>query len=1157
MIKRLIAAFLIAALLFSAFSGASFAEGETTEYGEPQVTESPQTTEEPQPTDTPAPTETPVPTETPTPTDTPEPSKTPAPTDTPEPSKTPALTETPGTAIKDDALELSALKEHMSGTEQKLSTSILQLVNDSFLPEGATKEGLMAQMKEQGQIMEGPVTNSVQSVPAGTYLYVYIRMKQGSDFNVIKPYVAQIVNSDKDYALAAAYVALNNIEALAALDEVINITEVIAPVVNTGSVTSQGDSLLNADQMRAATGYSGAGVKVGIISDGVDHLANAVASGDLPSAVTVLSNSRGGDEGTAMLEIVHDLAPGVSLYFHDCGTNTMAFNEAITELADAGCSVICDDISWITQPFFQDGIVAEHVTNLITARDITYVSSAGNMATEHYQGMYHDDGGWHDFSGGTDPSATYLYARVSDGGEIRVILQWNDPMGGSANDYDMGIYDYDTADLISWSIDTQDGDDDPIEGIIYENTTGSTVEILIAVNKNPGAQDRILELYGYCDGSGTFMYSDNIVPEDSIFGHNAVPGVLCCGALNAASPAVIEDFSCRGPVTMLTETRQKPDICGIDGVYITGAGGFGSYDGSNYKFNGTSAAAPHIAAVAALLRSRFPLMPASQVRQTILNTTCDLGSGGYDYVYGYGRADATVGMWLKCVKFDSTGGTAVSPAYVQMGIPTSMPAAPTRTGYFCLGWYKEAACINQWNFADLITGDMTLYAKWTPVAYTITYNLQGGSAANPLSYTIESSSLMLNNPTRLGYNFAGWSGTDVIGTQMSVTIPAGSVGDRTYTANWAAQAQSNYLATAISSCGLWNRPFSPAVTKYKITIGENEGSFTLTPIKQYDGATMTINKRAVSSYTVSLANGKSAKISVKVTLGRKSKTYTFTVTRLKSSNNYLSSLSASAGTWSQAFDPNVLNYTLTLDENTKSTAIRVAAAAGKAARVSPASKKISLNNGQSKTLKITVKAQSGARRTYTINVVRAPSTNADLKTLRASGMSPGFSPGLMDYTITLPVNKSSVTISAKAVGYKATVYFDGAKRSSKKVILQAGQSTTVRVTVVAQSGASKTYTINIVRQISEDANLKSLKASGLTPGFSPGLTEYSVILPANKSSVSISAKAAGYEAAVYIDGAKKSSTKVVLANGQSAVVRVTVAAQAGNTKEYVITVIRQ
>jgi ribosomal protein L28 len=121
-----------------------------------------------------------------------------------------------------------------------------------------------------------------------------------------------------------------------------------------------------------------------------------------------------------------------------------------------------------------------------------------------------------------------------------------------------------------------------------------------------------------------------------------------------------------------------------------------------------------------------------------------------------------------------------------------------------------------------------------------------------------------------------------------------------------------------------------------------------------------------------------------VTLGRKSKTYTFTVTRAKSTNNALGYLSISAGSLSQPFDPNVLNYTLYLDENTKSTAIRASAAAGKLARVSPASSKVSLNNGQSKTVRITVKAQSGARRTYVINVVRAASTNAGLKSLKIS-----------------------------------------------------------------------------------------------------------------------------------------------------------------------------
>ena len=486
------------------------------------------------------------------------------------------------------------------------------------------------------------------------------------------------------------------------------------------------------------------------------------------------------------------------------------------------------------------------------------------------------------------------------------------------------------------------------------------------------------------------------------------------------------------------------------------------------------------------------------------------------------------------ISYDLRGGSAGNPASYTVESGAFTLNNPSRNGYAFSGWTGTGLSGNTASVTIPAgsSGNRAYYANWTPVTYYISYNFNGGNpVSNPGSFTIESPGFTLNNPTRTGYAFAGWTGTGLAGNTASVTIPAGSTGSREYTANWAPyvcdinfdaqggtpvgavkrgvwetiaepstsrygynfqgwfdgagarvsfpytvtgsatlyarwaqQPQTNLLAGVGLSSGYLNRAFSPAVTSYKITIGENEGSFTLSPVKQFDGASMTMNKRAVSSYTVNLANGKSAKISVKVTLGKKSKTYTFTVTRPKSSNNYLSSLSASAGEWSQAFDPNVLNYTLTLDENTKSTAIRAAAAAGKAARVSPASKKISLNNGQSKTVKITVKAQSGARRTYTITVARAPSTNAGLKSLRASGLSPGFSPWNTPYTIVLPANKSSVSISARAAGYKAAVYIDGAKKSSKKVVLANGQSATVRVTVAAQAGNSKEYVITVIRQ---------------------------------------------------------------------------------------------
>lgn len=121
--------------------------------------------------------------------------------------------------------------------------------------------------------------------------------------------------------------------------------------------------------------------------------------------------------------------------------------------------------------------------------------------------------------------------------------------------------------------------------------------------------------------------------------------------------------------------------------------------------------------------------------------------------------------------------------------PTSVTDTPTRAGYTFAGWYTVASCSGSRVDSDgtcTPTGDMTLYAKWTPIGYTISYNLDGGTAAgNPTTYTVESSTITLKNPTKEGYTFTGWSGTDLTGNNnMSVTIAAGSTGDREYTAHW-------------------------------------------------------------------------------------------------------------------------------------------------------------------------------------------------------------------------------------------------------------------------------------------------------------------------------------------------------------------------------------
>jgi predicted DNA-binding antitoxin AbrB/MazE fold protein len=320
----------------------------------------------------------------------------------------------------------------------------------------------------------------------------------------------------------------------------------------------------------------------------------------------------------------------------------------------------------------------------------------------------------------------------------------------------------------------------------------------------------------------------------------------------------------------------------------------------------------------------------------------------------------------------------------------------------------------------------------------------------------------------------------------------------------------------------------------------------------------------VSNYTVSLANGKSATVKVKVSYGKSSKTYTFTVTRAKSTNNNLATLSAPGAVFDSPFNPADTSYTLTLAETTKSVKISATAAAGKLAKVSPASKTVSLSNGGKTTVKISVKSQAGKTKTYVITVKRAPSTNNNLSYLKTSSkslpLSPIFSAAATNYTITLPVDKSTVTISAKASGYKAGVKIDGKSASSKKITLKAGTSQTVRVVVKAQSGTEKVYTITVNRLISSDANLKSLKTSSktapLSPVFNPGVTSYTVNMPAKTSSVTLSASANGYGAKVTIDGKSASSKKITLKAGGEVTVRIVVTAQNGNTKEYVITVKR-
>ena len=96
--------------------------------------------------------------------------------------------------------------------------------------------------------------------------------------------------------------------------------------------------------------------------------------------------------------------------------------------------------------------------------------------------------------------------------------------------------------------------------------------------------------------------------------------------------------------------------------------------------------------------------------------------------------------------------------------------------------YTNGQLVN--NLTTIDGETVTLYAKWNVINYNITYELNGGNANNPATYNIETESFTLNNPTKPGYTFDGWTGTGLTEATLTVTIAQGSMGDRSYTANW-------------------------------------------------------------------------------------------------------------------------------------------------------------------------------------------------------------------------------------------------------------------------------------------------------------------------------------------------------------------------------------
>jgi hypothetical protein len=458
-----------------------------------------------------------------------------------------------------------------------------------------------------------------------------------------------------------------------------------------GSRTSEGDATHQADIARGAFGVDGTGVKIGVLSNGVVSLAASQAAGDL-GAVTVLPGQTGtGDEGTAMLEIIHDLAPGAQLFFASGYSSITQFAQNIRDLRTAGCDIIVDDLAYYSESPFQDGQtspsssnggVVTQAVNDVTASGALYFSSAGN------EGNLNDGTGgvWEgDFvasGGATPPVLTGAgplldfgggqgWNDVTAGGSQRVNLYWSDPLGGSGNDYDVYILDSTGTAVNNASTDVQDGDDDPFEEapainlgqrVVVVQFAGNNRFLHLNINRGVLAIQTTGQTHGHSAAAAAFSVAATPAAA-SFYGPNPGPYPNAFTAANA-----VEGFSSDGPRRLFFQAngtpftpgnfsstggtlRKKPDITAADGVQVTGAGGFST------PFYGTSAAAPHAAAIAALLKQARPDADPTQIRTWLTSTALDIETPGVD-------RDAGAGIIMPIPALQAAGGIGTAAVVV-------------------------------------------------------------------------------------------------------------------------------------------------------------------------------------------------------------------------------------------------------------------------------------------------------------------------------------------------------------------------------------------------------------------------------------------------------------------------------------------------------------
>lgn len=445
---------------------------------------------------------------------------------------------------------------------------------------------------------------------------------------------------------------------ISGLEHIVRIRLPIPAQNDVGDVETEGVGVIGAYEWQEA-GFTGAGIKIGILDVGFDGYKNLLGT-ELPANVVARSFIAGTEidqtgivHGSAVSEIVHDVAPDAELVFAAYQTAAEK-QEAVDWLISQGVDMISSSTGSTYGRRDNKSRLAVMV-NEVFDRGILWVNSSGNTGYTHYRGTFTDtDGdGYHEFA----PDDEYL--GFSPAGAATLALNWDDWDGGT-QDFDMYVYDNDGNEIAS-STDSQNGPgSDAGEFIYYEfSDEGPYYVQIYAANANRAVtfdfflRDGVIEYY---------------TPEYSVNTPGDAPGAFTVGATDVQT-GELADYSSRGPTE---DGRIKPDIVAPSNVSSAAYGD---------TWIGTSASCPHVAGAAALVMQAYPDFSPQEVRDFLTSRATDMGPAGPDSDTGYGYlylGDPPESVVIRPGPTPTEVVQAPLPTETEKGKPTST-SRPTAT----------------------------------------------------------------------------------------------------------------------------------------------------------------------------------------------------------------------------------------------------------------------------------------------------------------------------------------------------------------------------------------------------------------------------------------------------------------------------------------------